>query len=86
MFLGGAPKGFHTSKVDFVCVCGCVCVSVCNRNVLQVLLRVPNLIHGVVILGILVCLWTFKWVGGPLVGDFGCAGVIVESANPKNLD
>ena len=25
------------------------------------------------LLGLLVCLWTFKWVGGPLVGDFGCA-------------
>ena len=37
-------------------------------------------------LGLLVCLWTFKWVGGPLVGDFGCAVFIVESTNPKNLD
>ena len=34
----------------------------------------------------MVCLWTFKWVGGPLVGDFGCAVFIVESTNPKNLD
>ena len=34
----------------------------------------------------LVCLWTFKWVGGPFVGDFGCAVFIVESTNPKNLD
>ena len=37
-------------------------------------------------LGLLVCLWTFKWDGGPLVGDFGCAVFIVESTNPKNLD
>ena len=37
-------------------------------------------------LGLLVCLWTFKWVGGPLVGDFGCVDFIVESTNPKNLD
>ena len=37
-------------------------------------------------LELLVCLWTFKWVGGPLVGDFGCAVFIVESTNPKNLD
>ena len=37
-------------------------------------------------LGLLVCLWTFKWVGGPLVGDFGWAVFIVESINPKNLD
>ena len=34
----------------------------------------------------LVCLWTFKWVGGPWVGDIGCAVFIVESTNPKNLD
>ena len=34
----------------------------------------------------LVCLWTFKWVGGPLVGDYGCAVFIVESTNPKNMD
>ena len=32
------------------------------------------------------CLWIFKWVGGPLVGVFGCAVFIVESTNPKNLD
>ena len=37
-------------------------------------------------LEILVCLWTFKWVGGPWVGDFGCAVFIVGSTNPKNLD
>ena len=37
-------------------------------------------------LGLSVCLWTLKWVGGPLVGDFGCAVFIVESTNPKNLD
>ena len=37
-------------------------------------------------LGLLVCLWTFNWVGGPLVGDFGCADFIVESTNPKNLN
>ena len=37
-------------------------------------------------LGLMVCLWTFKWDGGPLVGDFGCAVFIVESTNPKNLD
>ena len=37
-------------------------------------------------LGLLVCLGTFKWVGGPLVGDFGCGVFIVESTNPKNLD
>ena len=37
-------------------------------------------------LGLLVCLWTFKWVGGPLVGVFGCADFIVESTNPKNFD
>ena len=35
---------------------------------------------------LLVCLWTFKCVGEPLVGDFGCAVFIVESTNPKNLD
>ena len=29
-FLGGVPKGFHTSKVDFVC--GGVCLSVCYRT------------------------------------------------------
>ena len=34
-------------------------------------------------LGLLVCLWTFKWVGGPLVGDFGVLFFIVEST--KNL-
>ena len=34
----------------------------------------------------LVCLWIFKWVGGPWVGDIGCAVFIVESTNPKNLD
>ena len=44
------------------------------------------LFFGYGIFGLLVCLWTFKWVGGPLVGDFGCAVFTVESANPKNLD
>ena len=37
-------------------------------------------------LRLLVCLWTFKWVGGPLVGDFRCAVFIVESTNPKSLE
>ena len=32
------------------------------------------------------CLWTFKWVGGPWVGDIGCAVFKVEATNPKNLD
>ena len=32
------------------------------------------------------CLWTFKWVDGPWVWDFGCAVFIVESTNPRNLD
>ena len=30
------------------------------------------------------CLWTFKWVEGPCVGDIGCA--VFEKTNPKNLD
>ena len=26
------------------------------------------------------CLWTFKWVGGPLVGDFGFTVFIVDKS------
>ena len=32
------------------------------------------------------CLWTFKWVGGPWVGDLGCAVFVVEWPNLKNFD
>ena len=32
------------------------------------------------------CLWTFKWAGGPWFEEIGCAVFIVESTNPKNLD